>query len=134
MIVHTEALHAGTVKGCRLTVLHKIGIEVAGHAIVRAGIGAVGRDIYFDEVVALKLEIFRGRHTYGRFFGKYHNAIVALTNTDFVFGTNHAETLHTAQFAALDGEALTLGTIEHGARVATITFWPAATLGAPQTI
>ena len=116
VIVHTEALHAGTVKGCRLTVLHEIGIEVAGHAIVRAGIGAVGRDIYFDEVVALKLEIFRGRHTYGRFFGEYHNAIVALTNTDFVFGTNHTEALHTAQFAALDGEALTLGAIEHGAQ------------------
>ena len=83
-------------------VTHEVGVEVAGHTVVRAGIGTVGGNIYLDDVVALQIIIGGGGHTHGRFGGEHDDAVVAGTYADFVFGAYHAVAFYAAQFGLLD--------------------------------
>ena len=81
-------------------------IEIAGYAIMGAGIRTVWRDIHFDDIVAFEFEIFSCGHTDRGILRQYDDAVVAGANTDFVFSTNHTETFNTAQLRLFDGKFL----------------------------
>ena len=77
-------------------VAHEIGIDIACHSPVGAGISTVGRNIHFYQIVALHAKISGSGHSHGGIFREHHDAVVALANANLIFGANHAVALHAA--------------------------------------
>ena len=72
--------------------------EVAGHAIVRSGIDAVGGEVDFKHIVGAEAEKFGCGSAGLNLAVNDDDAVVALTDADFIFGTNHAERFNAAYF------------------------------------
>ena len=89
-----------------VTVLHQPCVEVAGYAPVAACISTVGGNIHLYQVVALQVVVLLGRYAHGGVLGQHDDTVVAGANAYLVLGTDHAQTFHTAQLAALDNELL----------------------------
>lgn len=98
-----------------MPVLHEPGVQVARHAVVRAGIRAVGRDVHLQHVVALHVVVILGKRARLHVIGQHDNALVAGSDADFVFGTNHAVRFHAPEFRFLYGETL-VSVIQLGAQ------------------
>ena len=98
-----------------VAVAHEPGVEVAGNAVVRAGISAVGRYVYFNHPVAFNTVILGSGRAYLGFLRQDDDAVVGSADTDFVFRANHAEAFNATQFGTLDGEAF-LAVVEFGAK------------------
>ena len=103
-VVYAEVVAVGTLEACFIAVLNEPCIEVAGYAIMAAGIGTVGCDVDFDEVVAFYVVVFCCGCAYNGIFRQYDDAVMVCADADFVFGAEHAEAFHATQFAAFDGE------------------------------
>ena len=96
-----------------VAVAHEPGVKVAGNAVVRAGISAVGRYVYFNHPVALDTVIFGSGRAYLGLLRQNDDAVVGSADTDFVFRANHTEAFYAAQLRALDGETF-LAVVEFG--------------------
>ena len=77
-------------------------LEVASHAIMARRVHAVGRELDFETPVAFDVEIFGGRSAGPYFFGNHDDALVARSETEFVFGAYHAHRLDSAYLRFLD--------------------------------
>ena len=91
-------------------------IEVASHAPVRKGIGAVGRDVDLDDVVALNVVVLGCRRSHHSVVGQHDDSVVAVSNANLVLGTNHAQALVAAKLGTLDLELL-VAIVEHAAHI-----------------
>ena len=105
VVIDGKSLYRGFLQGGGLAVLHQVGVQVARHAVVRAGVGAVGRDVHLQHVVALNVVIVLGKRTRHCCFGQHDDARMVCADAYFVFGTNHAVGLYAAEFGFLDCEA-----------------------------
>ena len=105
--------HRRTVQSTVVPPVSQIGCQVAGYAIVRSSVDAVGGNIDFENVVALDIIILFGGSTGFDRLGQHDDTVVRGTDTDFVLGTNHAERLHAANFRFLDCKALVTA-VQHG--------------------
>ncbi len=105
-VVKLESIHCGAAEFRGLCVGRHPGREVAGHAVVRGGIDAVGGEVHFKEPVGTESVIFCGWCSGLHIVGDYDDAVVRRSDTDLVFGTDHAERFHAADFRFLDGEFL----------------------------
>ncbi len=72
------------------------GLEVAGHSIVACGVDTVGGQLHFQTVVAFYVEIACGRGACSYAVGEHHYSVVAVAETNFVFGADHAVGFHSA--------------------------------------
>ena len=111
-IVDFECFDRWFVERDIVSVGFEVGCRIAGYAVVRYGIGAVGRDVHFDDGVVLYAKIGFGRCADSRVGRQYHDAVVAGANAYFVLGAKHAERFDTAYFGTFDGETLVAG-VEH---------------------
>ena len=114
LVVHHKVVGRRAMERCGVAVLHEPGIEVARHTIVAAGVRPVGGDIHLNHIVALDMVILGGGYAHGGVGGQHNDTAVVLSYANLVLGTYHAQALHTAQLAPLDGEAL-VAVIELGA-------------------
>ena len=97
VVCHLKFVAIRTMKRC----LHTIGlhprIEVACHAVVRETVGAVCRDVHFDEPIALDVVVLGSRSTHLCIFRQDDDAGMVVADAYLVFCTNHATRLHAAQ-------------------------------------
>ena len=115
MVLHGKSLYRGALQAGGVTVLYQVGIEVAGHTVVRAGIRTVGGDIHLEHVVALDVVVILGQRAGHRLSGEHDDAGMVRTDANLILRANHAVRLYAAQFRFLDGKAL-LTVIELGAQ------------------
>ena len=115
MVIDLEVIHGRTVQGCLVAVLNEPGVEVARHTVVRAGVGTVGRDIYFDEPIALEAVVLGSGCANDSVGGQHDDTAVVMADANLVLGTDHAIGLNAAQLALLDDELL-IAVIELGAK------------------
>ena len=92
------------------------GLQVAGHANMRGGIGPVGCQAYFDYIVGFGLKIFGSRGTRGYLFLQHNDALVAAAQAYLIFGTDHALRYFASYLRFLYLERLTSGRVQGGAR------------------
>ena len=71
-----------------------------------ACISTVGGNVHLYQVVALQIVVLLGRDAHRSFLGEHDYAIVAGAYAYLVLGTDHAQTFHAAQLAALYHELL----------------------------
>ena len=116
VIVDLEILAARTMQRRLIAVGLEPRVEVACHSPVREGVGTVGGDVHLDEPVALQVIVFSSRCAHLCVVGQYDDAGVVVTDTDFVFGTDHAARLHASEFRLLDDE-LFVAVVEHATQV-----------------
>ena len=116
MVVYFEILAARTMQRRLIAVGLEPRIEVACHSPVREGVGTVGGDVHLDEPVALQVIVFSSRCAHLCVVGQYDDAGVVVTDTDFVFGTDHAARLHASEFRFLDDE-LFVAVVEHATQI-----------------
>ena len=116
LVVDNELIARRTMHTGLISVLLQPRIEVACHSPVTQGISSVGCDVYLDEPVALQVIILCCWLTYGSILWQHDDAVVRGSYSYLVLGTDHAETLHAAKLAALDGETL-VAVVEHAAQV-----------------
>ena len=128
LAIDGKALYRRTMQAAIVSVLGQIGCQVTSHAVVRCSIDAVGGNVDFENVVALDIVILFGGRTGFHRLGQHDDAIVRSADTDFVFGTNHAERLHAADFRFLDGKAL-VAAIQHGAQRGHYHILPSSDIG-----
>ena len=121
VVVNLEVVVRRTVQRRLIAILLQPGIQVAGHAPVTQGVGAVGGDVYLNEPVALQMVVLGGRLAYGSVLGQHDDTLVAGADADFVFSTNHAARLHAAQLRLLDYKLL-VAIVEHAAQVGNYHF------------
>ena len=76
VIVDREAVGHRFVQGGLITVLAEPGIQVAGHAPMAQGVGAVSRDVHLDEPVALQMIILSSGCSHHCIVGQYDDAVV----------------------------------------------------------
>ena len=81
---------------------------------MRAGIGAVGGDIDFDEPVALKAVVLGSGCAHDSVGGQHDDAAVVGAYANLILGADHAVGLDAAQLALLDDELL-VAVVELGA-------------------
>ena len=111
----SEVIDRGARKTCGSRMHSHPCIEVARHAIVRGGVDAVGRQVHFEHIVVVHAEIFGGGGAGGgSALGQYDDAVVARAGAYLIFGTDHAERFHAADFGFLDFELL-VAVVERGA-------------------
>ena len=106
VVIYLEGFVAGSVQRCRVAILLEPGIEVACHAIVRAGIGAVGRDVHFDYVVAVYVVVVGRLGAHHGVLWQHDDAGMVGTDANLVLGTDHAIALDAAQLALFDDKLL----------------------------
>ena len=82
----------------------EICVKVPSNANVRGCIYAVGRDFILYHGFVLETKVFLGGNAYGGVFREHHDAVVAGAYSKFVFGADHAEAVHSADFGLLDLE------------------------------
>ena len=104
VVVYHKLIAVGAVQRCFVSVLLQPCVKVARYAVMAQCIGTVGSNVYFNEPVAVELVILCCRHTHLCIFGQNNNAVVACSYADFVFSTNHSQTLDTSQLASFNGE------------------------------
>ncbi len=94
----------------------QVGRQVAGHAVMRHGVGPVGGKAYLDDRIRLQTQIEgRRRPRYG-IRRKHHDALVTGADAQFVLGADHTEGIRAAYPALLYLEALLrIRRIENGA-------------------
>ncbi len=90
------------------------GCQVARNAEMRCRIGAVRREVNFQNIVGSQSVIFRCRCSGSHFRIKHNYAVVRRSYTNFVLGTNHAERFNTAYLRFLNLKLL-VAVIKHGA-------------------
>ena len=76
------------------------------------GIVAVGRQSNFDDVVSLQANEFSQGLSHLRCVIEHENAVVARPETQFVFGTNHAQRHLASDFSFFDFERLAVGRVK----------------------
>ena len=106
MIIYGKSRHIRTVQRRFMPVAHQPGIQIAGNAIMRAGIGTVGRNIHFNQPITLDTIVIGGAHPHGGVVRQNDNPVMARTNANFVFGTYHPKAFNAAQFRLFDGYAV----------------------------
>ena len=94
---------------------HEISIEVTCYTVVGAGVGTVGSDIDFHDIVLTHVINLIGGHSDFGVQRQFDDACVGCSDTDFVLGTQHAFADHAAEFRAFDGKGFSVGRIEHTA-------------------
>ena len=98
VVVHGEVLAVRTVQTGFMAVALEPCVEVASHSPVRECVGAVGRDVYLDEPVALHVVIFSRRLSHRCVVRQYDDTVVTCANANFVFSANHSEAVHSTEF------------------------------------
>ena len=103
MALHGKRTHVRLGQRHVLSVCTIVRIQVARHTIVRSTVIAVRSDIHFNHIVIIQMEIvFRGQ-TNRRVGGQYHDTVVRTADAYLVLGTDHTQTLLTANLSAFDG-------------------------------
>ncbi len=97
-IVHDKTAAIGAMQASLISVLPQPGIKIAGHSPMRQGVGAVGRYVHFYQPVTFQIVIFGRRLSHRSVFRQNDDAVVACPHSDFVLGTDHSATFHTAKF------------------------------------
>ena len=115
-VIDHKSVARRTVQRRLIAVLQQPGVKVACHAPVRERVGTVGRDIHFDDEIALKLVVFRRRSAHHSIVGQHDDALVRSADANLVLGTNHAVRLVSAQLRPLDLKLL-VAVVEHAAHV-----------------
>ena len=95
------------------------GHHVAGHADVRDGVHAVGRDGHLQQAVVLHVEVLLGGHSHGGVVGQHHDAGVVGTELQFFSSTEHTLADGAAQLAFLNLVVLCVRSIYLGAYLST---------------
>ena len=98
VVVNGKSAAVRTVEAGLVSVLAEVGIEVACHSPVRAGVRVVWSDVNFDEPVALKSEILGCGHSCWCVVGQHHDAVVAVADSDLVLCADHAVAFNPTQF------------------------------------
>ena len=94
--------HLRTGQFARNAVQFHIGVNVAGHAIVRSCVHAIGRNLVLNDGLGLDMKIILSRHTHGGVFRKDLDAFVALAYSQLVLCADHPEALHSANLRFLN--------------------------------
>ena len=98
----------GKPEWCRVAVVGcQCGAEIAGNAQVIGSIRAVGCEAYFVYDIGAEAKIFGSRHTYRGIVGQYEDAVVAMTQPQFIFSTNHTIGFFAADFPFFEGDGIT---------------------------
>ena len=97
VVVYAECLVGGTMQSRGKVIAQKVSVQIACNAPMRASIGAVGGDVYFNEEIAFQTKVFSSGSTHLRFSRQHHDAVVVCPHADFIFGTNHTVTFDTTQ-------------------------------------
>src|SRR5690606_17733211 len=82
---------------------------------MRGGIGPVGRQSDFDNLIGLYIKVFSSRGTVGYIGLEYHDARMTFAQAYFILGANHAFRHFPTNFCFLDGKGLAAGRIYRGA-------------------
>ncbi len=98
VVVHGETRAVGAVQCGLVAVALEPCVEVTRHSPVRKCVGAVGRDVYFYEPVALHVVVFSRRLSHGSVFRQHYYAVMARADAYFVLRTEHAEAVYPAEF------------------------------------
>ena len=88
------------------------GREVAGDAVVRCCVDAVGGQIDLEHIVVLELVVFGGGGAGSNLVGDDDDAVVRGADADLILGANHAERLDAADLRFLDCEGLVAFAVE----------------------
>ena len=86
--------------------------QVAGHANMRSGIGAVGGQTDFQDGIAYNFKELRCGLAHFCFSRQNHDSVMGISQANFIFGTNHAFGNFTPDLALFNGE----GVFAHGKR------------------
>ena len=90
VILHGKGIYRRLMQLCRFLVLHQVGIQIASHTVVRAGIGTVGRDVHLYHIVALDVIVVFGQSAHHSGVWQHDDARVVGTDADLVFCADHA--------------------------------------------
>ena len=90
-------------------------VQVARYAVMAGSVGAVGRDIHLNHIVALHMIVLRRGNAHRRVCRQLDDAVVACADAYLVLRAQHAERLHAADLRFLDGERL-VAAVEHCAQ------------------
>ena len=101
LVVDMKLRAVGPVQACLVAALREPGVEVACHAVVGEGVGAIGRDVDVYHPVAVEVVVFSRWRAHDRLFGQHDDAIVVGAHANLVFSAYHAERVDTAQAAFL---------------------------------